>query len=215
MHPNPPPSEPVGPGPKSQTKKSIQTQNHKSSQNNIFLASKRMPRSNKPICTKNPTNPRNFVNLEIKLANLKIPPTKHTRKKKNPHKFGSQKQNPNPNFAHKNTKRKKKKKKKPKPIQLWVCNEWGVVHDGLEFRDGGWACWRGAWCLIVAGLVSEDCLGRLREGLRGNWMLELRLRVETWNWVRLKHERVSWRDETWEATEEMRVCGEAIIILGL
>ena len=42
-----------------------------------------MPRSNKPIYTKNPTNPRNFANLEIKLANLKIPPIKHKKKKKN------------------------------------------------------------------------------------------------------------------------------------
>ena len=39
-----------------------------------------MPRSNKPIYTKNPTNPRNFTNPEIKLANLKIPPTKHKKK---------------------------------------------------------------------------------------------------------------------------------------
>jgi len=47
---------PADSGPKSQTKKLVQTQNHKSSQNNIFLAiflaSKRMPRSNKPIYTK-------------------------------------------------------------------------------------------------------------------------------------------------------------------
>ena len=61
-----------------------------------------MPRSNKPICTKNPTNPRNFANPKIKLANLKIPPTKHKKKKKKPKpKFGSQKH--------------KKKKKKPNP----------------------------------------------------------------------------------------------------
>ena len=59
----------------------------------IFLPSKWMPRSNKLICTKNPTNPKNFANPEIKLANLKIPPTKHT---------------------HTHTK-KKKKKAKPKP----------------------------------------------------------------------------------------------------
>ena len=124
------PSKLVSPSPKSKTKKLVQTQNHKSSQNNIFLASKWMPRSNKPICIKNPTNPRNFANPEIKLANLKIPPTK----KKNAHKFGSQKQNPNPDFAHTNTKRKKPK---PKPIRLWVCNKWGVVHGGWEFRDGG------------------------------------------------------------------------------
>ena len=77
-------ARPVGLDSKSQTMKSIQTQNHKSSQNNIFLASKRMPRSNKPIYTKknkknkkNPTNPKNFTNPEIKLANLKVPLTKH------------------------------------------------------------------------------------------------------------------------------------------
>ena len=57
-----------------------------------------MPQSNKPIHTKNPTNPKNFANLEGKLANLKIPATKH----KKPNKFGSQKHT-------------KKKKKKPNP----------------------------------------------------------------------------------------------------
>ena len=52
----------------------------------IFLPSKWMPRSNKPIHTKNPTNPKNFANPEGRLANLKIPPTKH----KKGNKFGSQ-----------------------------------------------------------------------------------------------------------------------------
>ena len=55
-----------------------------------------MPRSNKPICTKNPLNPINFANLEIKWANLKTLETKH---QKNPTKLAY----------------KKKKKKKPKP----------------------------------------------------------------------------------------------------
>ena len=70
-----------------------------------------MDASNKLICTKNPTNPRNFANPEINLANLKISTTKHQKK---PNKFGSKKKtqtqiahktckeknpNPNPNFA--------------------------------------------------------------------------------------------------------------------
>ena len=67
-----------------------------------------MPRSNKPICTKNPTNPKN------KISKSKYPSNKTPRK---PNKFGSQKKNPNPNFAHKNMKRKN-----PKPHQLWICN---------------------------------------------------------------------------------------------
>ena len=62
---------PAGHGPKSQTQKSIQTQNHKpqnihvtnpninKNNHSIFFPSKWIPRSNKPICTKNPTNPRN------------------------------------------------------------------------------------------------------------------------------------------------------------
>ena len=53
----------------------------------IFLPSKRMPRPNKLIHNKNTTNPKNFANPEGKLANMKIPPTKH---KKKANKFGSQ-----------------------------------------------------------------------------------------------------------------------------
>ena len=105
--PKPAPSELAGPDLKSKTKKLVQTQNHKSSQNNIFLASKWMPRSNKPICIKNPTNPRNFANPEIKLANLKIPPKKKKILTNLAHKNKTQTQilltktrkekNPNPN----------------------------------------------------------------------------------------------------------------------
>ena len=48
---------------------------------------------------------------EIKLANLKIPATKH---QKNPANLAhKKKKNPNPNFAHKNTKRKK-------PKSIWL-----------------------------------------------------------------------------------------------
>ena len=47
-----------------------------------------MPRSNKPICTKNPLNPINFANLEIKWANLKTLETKH---QKNPTKLAYKK----------------------------------------------------------------------------------------------------------------------------
>ena len=66
-----------------------------------FSCFKRMPRSNKPIYTKNPTNPRN------KISKSENPSNKIPRK---PNKFGSQKKKtPNPNFAHKNTKKKKKK----------------------------------------------------------------------------------------------------------
>ena len=66
----------------------------------IFLLFKRMPRSNKPIYTKNPTNPRN------KISKSENPSNKTPRK---PNKFGSQKKKTrNPNFAHKNTKKKKK-----------------------------------------------------------------------------------------------------------
>ena len=70
-----------------------------------------MPRSNKPICTKNPTNPRNFVNLEIKLANLKIAPKKHTRKKKSPQ-IWLTKTKPKPKFCSQKHENKKKKKNK-------------------------------------------------------------------------------------------------------
>ena len=79
----------------------------------IFLPSKWMPRSNKLICTKNPINPRNFANPEIKLANLKIPPTKHTHQKK------KKKKNQTQILL---TKTRKEKKKKPKPNRLWVYN---------------------------------------------------------------------------------------------
>ena len=108
---------------------------------------------------KNPTNPKNFANPEIKLANLKIPPTKHQKKKKAKLKFCSQKH--------------VKKKKKTKPNRLWVYNGWGVVHRGCgDFR--------GAWYLIVAGLVQgfswslEGGLALLARGLIA-W-------VETWEW---------------------------------
>ena len=45
---------------------------------NIFLPSKQMPRSNKPICTKNPTNPRNCKPIN------KISKSENPTKKKNP-----------------------------------------------------------------------------------------------------------------------------------
>ena len=57
----------------------------------IFLPSKWMPRSNKLICTKKSNKSQKFCKPRNKLANLKIPPTKHTHQKK------------------------KKKKAKPKP----------------------------------------------------------------------------------------------------
>ena len=59
-----------------------------------------MPRSNKPICTKNPTNPRN------KIRKSKNPSNKTPRK---PNKFGSQKKkNPKPKFCSQKYEKKKK-----------------------------------------------------------------------------------------------------------
>ena len=57
-----------------------------------------MPRSNKPICTKNPTNPKN------KISKSKYPSNKTPRK---PNKFGSQKKNPKPKFFPQKYKKKK------------------------------------------------------------------------------------------------------------
>ena len=68
---------------------------------------KQMPRSNKLIYTKNPTNPRNFAYPKIKLANLKILATKHQKKTQQIWLTKKKKKNPNPNFAHKIMKRKK------------------------------------------------------------------------------------------------------------
>ena len=150
-----------------------------------------MPRSNKPICTKNPTNPRNFANPKIKLANLKIPPTKHKKKKK--------KKTQTEIWL---TKTQKEKKKKTKPNRLWVCNGWGVVHGGCgdfsdwwEFQLVGEVLHR----LIVAWLVGKDFLGSCFLGLivavvawvscqlRGAWSLEGGLSWGLITWV-----------ETWE-----------------
>ena len=65
----------------------------------IFLLFKRMPRSNKPIYTKNPTNPRN------KISNSENPSNKTPRK---PNKFGSQKKkNPKPKFCSQKYEKKK------------------------------------------------------------------------------------------------------------
>ena len=76
-----------GPGPKSQTQKSVQTQNHKSQNIHvIFLAITAFschPNGCQDLTNQSVqkihqiTNPRNFANPEIKLANLKIPVTKH------------------------------------------------------------------------------------------------------------------------------------------
>ena len=79
-----PKPNPSGPAPKSQTQKSVQTQNHKSQNIHvIFLASKQMPRSNKSICTKNPTNPKNKIS-NSENSNNKTPknPTNLAYKKK-------------------------------------------------------------------------------------------------------------------------------------
>ena len=70
-----------------------------------------MPRSNKPICTKNPTNPRNFANPQNKMSKSENLSNKTPKKPTN----WAIKKNPNPNFAHKIMKRKK-----PKPHRLWI-----------------------------------------------------------------------------------------------
>ena len=161
--PEPAPSEPGGPSPKSQTKKSVQTQNNHSIFLAIFLPSKRMPRSNKPIYTKKSNKSQKFCKPKNKISKFENPTNKTPKKKKKKKaklKFCSQKH-------------VKKKKKKPKPNRLWVYNGWGVVHRGCgDFR--------GAWCLIVAGLVQgfswslEGGLALLARGLIA-W-------VETWEW---------------------------------
>ena len=66
-----------------------------------------MPRSNKPICTKNPTNPRKKVS---KSEN----PSNETPRK--PNKFGSQKKKKNPKPKFCSQKYEKKKKKIPNHI---------------------------------------------------------------------------------------------------
>ena len=147
----------------------------------IFLPSKWMPRSNKLICTKNPTNPRNFANPEIKLANLKIPPTKHTHQKK---KKEGQTQ----------TQILLTKRKKHKPNRLWVCNGWGVAHGGCgDFHD----CWEfqlvsevfDAWLWLGLSVrIFLVAWGRACMALDHlSW--DLRVRVETGNWVRVRCER--------------------------
>ena len=111
FHPNPA----HGLRPKSQTQKKprnqLQIQNHKSHNIHvIFLAITAF--SWKFSC--HPNGCQDLTNQsvqqipEIKLANLKIPATKH---QKNPTNLAHthKKKNPNPNFAHKNTKRKKPK----------------------------------------------------------------------------------------------------------
>ena len=57
-----------------------------------------MPRSNKPIFTKNPTNAKN------KISKSKNPNNKTPRK---PNKFGSQKKNPKPKFFSQKYEKKK------------------------------------------------------------------------------------------------------------
>ena len=157
-----------------------------------------MPRSNKPICTKNPSNPINFANLEIKWANLKTLETKH---QKNPTKLAykkKKKKKPKPKFCS-----QKHEKKKPKPHRLWICNGWGVVHGGFlmgEVLDSlivvglvgkhYLVFWAWFWLWWLGWVASFVVLDRLRERLRegsdnlGRWW--------DWEWVRVGEEIGSW-----------------------
>ena len=104
--PRPTPSEPGGPSPKSQTKKSVQTQNNHSIFLAIFLPSKRMPRSNKSIYTKKSNKSQKFCKPRNKISKFENPTNKTQKKKK-------KKKKPKPKFG---SQKHKKKKKKPNPI---------------------------------------------------------------------------------------------------
>ena len=179
-----------------------------------------MPRSNKPICTKNPTNPRNFANPKIKLANLKIPPTKHKKKKK--------KKTQTEIWL---TKTQKEKKKKPNPTDCGsVTGEgWFMVVVEILVTDESFnllvrcfiawlwlgllarifldlVFWAWLWLWWLGWVASCVVLDRLREDFRGAWSLELRLESKSWvrvrleseSWVRVRCERGSYWIREWE-----------------
>ena len=155
-----------------------------------------MPRSNKLIYTKNPTNPRNFAYPKIKLANLKILATKHQKKTQQIWLTKKKEKKPKPKFRSQNH----EKKKNPNNTDCGsvTCEGWFTVDLqwarsliawlwlGLLariFLDLVFWAWFWLWWLgWVTGCVVLDWL---RECLRqGGDSLSLGRRWD-WEWVRV------------------------------